>query len=978
MSSSKPWLIHSVAGYAKAVTCLKPVICVLGFSLSLSACVGTETGSSSSGGVTVPPSSNPPSSSAVTPQSSVSVSSVASACSADIDNGQAIYLSGGLDCKTCHGEPDGGSSTPGGASIAISIFEPPYGIKDGETHPELNAYIATYMNQYFNSACAKSSAECGEDIAAYLYDTAGRDWCAEKMSSSPTVSSAPVISSTPAQSSSSSQSSVSEPEEPRFISVITLNVGGGDVLDSNGVKFSADGYFDGGNVSDLSAGLQEVPNTDDDDLFRTERWEAFKYSFELPNDTYKVELGFIELVEAHTAGSRVFNVAMEGQVRLSNLDITQEAGGSRAALVKEVENIVVNDGKLDLDFRKVTHNPTVSYIHIKRLEGPKDKYERMCGYCHGGESGEFRSQLGDALVKSRCEPGVCSSRESLAGYITATMPFGLPESCTGQCAEEISNYIFDNFAGFGNNPPVNLPDYLDTAGDIGSCGRPNSGFVGVRRVAQLDYNNMVNDLFKLDESFVDGFSGDEELGSFLINFKRTPSIAQVLAYFSAAKNVAEKAVAVKASWASCTAQNNNCAKEIITDIGRKAYRKNLTNQQVNRLMSIFESARDADNFNQGLKVTIQAILTSPRFLYYVESGQGSGEIVSLTQYELAARMAYFLWRSLPDNELLDAVANNQLQTAAQIRAQAERMLNDQRARDIVSLFHTQWMQLKAPDLGGQDYNAQQAELEGFARTVASIILGDDLNGDGKSDNAGANAFGSLNDLFSTNYGYLNADSKSLYDVSGGPIAQGHDGFNKYQLNGNRRSGILSRVAFLRSSGDALHRGLFMRQELLCQVIPDPPPNAASQPLPSVEGLNPRELFALHTQDPGCAGCHILMDPLGYPLDHFDDKGQWRNQYDGGFPVDASGELVLTDVARLGALDGGQELQQRLGESKDVQACYTFKWFQFATGRLPSDDDACSLGQINEGAYSNQGSGSIKDVMINIILSDSFRNFRAAP
>ena len=614
MNDNNPWLAQRLVDSVKALTWLKPIVGTFCGSLLLAGCTGTggESTSSQTSSVVIETSSEPSSvavSSVPVMLSSESVSSTDSArCDADISIGRDIYHAGGLDCKTCHGAPDGSNKTPGGASISIPIFDSPYGVDKGP-EASLSVYIASYMNDYFNSACPTTSADCGKHIAAYLYDTAGRDWCAEN----PPTSDIPASSKAPQSSSSmAAQSS----EAPRLVSVLRINVGGGEVLDGNGKTFLADTGFTGGNAGDLTNSIQEVPNTDDDNLFKSERWNAFSYGFELPNNTYQVELGFVEMVTNHQAGSRVFNVAMEGDVRLSNVDIVASVGASRTAMVRTVENVVVNDGSLDLDFTKVTHNPTVSYIHIKRFEQPKDKYDRMCGYCHGGEKGEFRSELGDALVKSRCSDGVCSTRSGLASYITATMPFGLAEGCSGKCAEDIANYIFDNFAGFGNNPGVNLPDFLDKAGSVDSCGAPDSSYAALKRVTELDYGNMVNDLFGLDESFKNAFAGDEKLGPFSINFQTAATLDQVTSYYAIASEVAEKAVANKAAWVPCSNQNDNCAEQIIRDVARKAFRRSLDNTAIERLMSIFSSARNAGNFDTGLKVALEAILTSPRFLYY--------------------------------------------------------------------------------------------------------------------------------------------------------------------------------------------------------------------------------------------------------------------------------------------------------------------------------------------------------------------------
>ena len=762
-----------------------------------------------------------------------------------------------------------------------------------------------------------------------------------------------------------SASSAAPAADARFVSFFAVNVGGGEVTGDSGVIYKADQGFTGGETANQEGVFSQVADTKEDAVFFTERYGESTYSLEVPNGFYNVELGFVELIADQESGARVFNVAMEGKLELQNIDPVAESGASRTALIKEVANIEVTDGKMDIALQKVTFNPTLSFINIKRAETAEDQYVRMCSSCHGGPEGKKRSSFGDALVNSRC--ATCGTRDALVSYIWDNMPYKFAESCVGDCAEGIADYILDNFAGYGGRPDVQLPDFLDKKGDIGQCGpAADVEYSIIRRLARVDYGHMVRDLFKLDETFTDGFAADQLIGSFSINSSDLVEPGQVRQYFDTALAVADKAVASKTQWMPCSNQTDTCIQQVIDDVGRRAFRRPIANAEKTRLMGVYAAAKNAEDFDRGLSVLIQSILTAPQFLYYVEQGEGSGSVKSLTQYELAARMALFLWRSLPDDTLLDLAANNQLQTDAQIADQAQRMLNDQRARDVVDLFHNQWMNISNPRKGTEGFDEQLAAVEDFSRTIQAITFGElDLNGDGQKE------AGSVKDLFTVDFGFLNNDTKSLYEVSGSALESGPNGFDLYKLNADRRRGLLTRAPFLRSNHSPTTRGLFVREHVLCGVIPSPPPTAADADQATDEDLNPRQLFAKHTQDPGCAGCHLLMDPLGFPLDNYDALGQWRTEYGGGFTVDASGGFIETDID--GDFTGAQVMQTQLAKSRQVQTCYSYHWFQFAAGRVPDLRDSCSLGQINQNE-----DASIQDVMTAIVLSDSFRNRRAAP
>ncbi|WP_053980291.1 DUF1592 domain-containing protein [Marinagarivorans algicola] len=889
-------------------------------SVLLSACGGQTEPKSSSPAVSSAPVQ---SSSIASSKSSVSpLSSMGQSSSAAPTQGKALY---DAQCGFCHGP------TGLGKSLNPNLLP---SIKNGTFD---HATVTRMPPQDFD-AC---KADCADQIKTWLIDTHS------------------ITDVGMASSSVSSSAGNNQPAEPddRYVSVIAINVGGGNVISKGGVNFAADNGSTGGDTSNQESVVADVGNTKDDALFHTERWGAFSYSFALPNGYYNIELGFVELVSTHKAGSRVFNVALEGDVKLERVDVAGEAGGHYKALIKEVANVQVQDGMLNIDFQKVTHNPTVSFINIKRAENVADQYGRLCQSCHGGPNGEGRSELGDALIASRCTS--CANRDGLVNYISALMPFQFPTSCQGECAANMADYILENFAGYNTNPAVTLPDFLQKGGDAGACNQVNVAFNDMRRIGQVDYNRMVFDLFKLEGDFSRGFSADQLVGNFYINTSRTPEFSQVSQYFAVAEKVSTQALATKAQWMPCTQTNDACATKVIDTIGRKAYRRPVTAQEKEGLMQIYTAAKAAGGFDRGLATLLQGLLASPQFLYYVEEGVGQGDIVPLSQYEIAARLALFFWRSLPDDTLLDLAEQNALTTDAQLRTQAQRMLNDPRARDVVGLFHREWMKVTPPKPGTADHAAQSAAVEDFSRTLQSLVFDDKAT---------------FKSLFTVDYGYLNADTKSFYGVNSQPLSTGGGGFDKYAMAGDKRIGLLTRAPFLRSNHTPTERGLFLREQVLCGVIPSPPATAADAEQAMADNLNPRELFALHTQDPGCGGCHALMDPLGFPLDNYDEEGHWQDQYGDGFSVDASGEFILTDVD--GAFSGGQALQAKLASSQQVKECYTYQWYQFAVGRSATPSDTCSLGQVNTAA--DASGGSVLDVMTSIVLSDGFRHRRTAP
>jgi len=512
----------------------------------------------------------------------------------------------------------------------------------------------------------------------------------------------------------------------------------------------------------------------------------------------------------------------------------------------------------------------------------------------------------------------------------------------------------------GDGAPGNLPQVGGVVVDPKACDAGlNVTFGGLKRVTKPQYNRMVRDLLGDERDLSQDFGFDSKLGNFSVNLDVVSEI-QVEQYFQVAEEAAVEAVANQDRWLICGAgqAEDACVRDAIATLGRRAYRRPLEAREVEGLFEIYAAAKLGDGYSNGLKVLLEALLTSPEFLYHFEFGvpqPGDEQIAPLSNLEMASRLAQFLWQSIPDDELMDSAEQGGLSTVEGIRTQAERMLSDVKARQVIGLFHQQWLRLgETTELDGEE-TASASAIEDTLRTVESVVIDDQ---------------GSLSDLLTVSYGFLDETTKELYGVHSSPIAQGTDGYDKYALNPDERGGILARAGFLGSNSPPSGRGKLIREQLLCGIIPPPPPNVDTS-LPEVEpGTPPRAQWEIHVENPGCGACHRLMDPLGFAFDHYDHEGAWRDTVgDGMWPVEDDGEIVsTTDID--GAFVGGQELQARLSESVDVRACVTYQWIRFATGRNPGEEDACSISVASE-SFQNSDF-SIRELLLSVTATDAFR------
>lgn len=409
-------------------------------------------------------------------------------------------------------------------------------------------------------------------------------------------------------------------------------------------------------------------------------------------------------------------------------------------------------------------------------------------------------------------------------------------------------------------------------------------------------------------------------------------------FMRAAEAVADVAVA-EPTWLPCTPEGDGaaCAETFARDVGRRIFRRPLAEDEVSKYA---ELVRGEAGFDEGLHVALQAMLSSPFFLYRFEVGEPDGDRFRLTGYELASALSYGLWGTTPDDALLDAAAAGELESAEGMEAQVRRMLEDPRARELVATFGVQWLGVEAitsttksmslfPNFGT---TVREAALEETRRLVSHVVF----EGSGRFD-----------ELLTADYGFIDASLANLYGLPAPEQA-----FQRVSLP-PERAGLLGQVSMLgvgayADQSSPVRRGLFVRRALLCQELPPPPPNAGA--VPEVDpSATTRQRFEQHMDDPVCRACHQYIDPIGFGFEHFDPVGVWREQ-DAGQPIDASAE-----VAGLEALDDGQvvpfgslpELGGIIASTEAAPACFARHYFRFTHGRHETEADECAVQTLTE-------------------------------
>ncbi|MEO8257900.1 MAG: DUF1592 domain-containing protein [Acidobacteriota bacterium] len=368
-----------------------------------------------------------------------------------------------------------------------------------------------------------------------------------------------------------------------------------------------------------------------------------------------------------------------------------------------------------------------------------------------------------------------------------------------------------------------------------------------------------------------------------------------------------------------------CATRIIATLARRAYRQPPTAQDAQRLLDFYKAGRRDGTFETGIQRALQRILASPKFVIRVEHEPATvapGTVFAVSDYELASRLSFFLWSSIPDDELLDAAAHGRLKTPALLEAQVRRMLADPRAEALVTNFAGQWLQLRNlrnsvpnedlfPEFDDNLRQAFQRETELFFNSIM------------REDH-------SVIDLLTADYTFVNERLAKHYRM---PNVYGSQ-FRRVPVADLARRGLLGQGSILTSTSNANRTSPTVRGKwILANLIgmPPAPPPANVPPLKETPGgttpLNIRVQMEEHRNNPVCASCHKLMDPLGFAMENFNAVGGWRLR-DNGSPIDASGQFL--DGAKLNGVAG---LRQVLVDRPDIfVGTLTEKLLTYALGR----------------------------------------------
>ncbi len=419
------------------------------------------------------------------------------------------------------------------------------------------------------------------------------------------------------------------------------------------------------------------------------------------------------------------------------------------------------------------------------------------------------------------------------------------------------------------------------------------------------------------------------------------------------------------------ADEAGCAATIISSLTRRAYRRPVTFSDIEMPMAFYEEGRAGEGFDAGIELALRALLTSPEFLFRIErdpDGVTAGAAYELSDIELASRLSFFLWSSIPDDALIDDAEAGRLRDGVTLERHVRRMLADPRAHTLTTNFADQWLYLRNLDTAAPnlrlfpdfDDNLRSAFRQETQLLFDSIVREDRT----------------VVDLLQADYTFLNERLAGHYGIPG---IYGND-FRRVELPADSpRRGLLGHGSILTVTSYATRtspvlRGKWILENLLGMPPPPPPPNvpALEEPEPGVAARSMRERMDQHRANPVCAACHRLMDPAGLSMENFDAIGRWRDRADDWSPIDAAGS-----IPGGGTFDGVAGLRQALlARPETFVGTMTEKLLTYALGRGLGHHDGPAVRRIlRDAAGDNYRFSSL---VLGIVDSTPFQMRRTQP
>jgi hypothetical protein len=547
---------------------------------------------------------------------------------------------------------------------------------------------------------------------------------------------------------------------------------------------------------------------------------------------------------------------------------------------------------------------------------------------------------------------------------------GYAVGCNGVIGE-VSPHLGSGPSGAGGSSSVVGGGGSSVTGSAGSGPTSDPGSpvptTLVARLTNQQYANTLSALFpKLTfqlatlpvENVVGGFEN--------VAVAQTPSAELLEGYRATSQAIAAAAKADVTKVLPCqvktAADEVPCGQQFIATFGKQAYRRPLTSDETTRMNTFFATSRSTYDFATAIGMVIQAFLQAPQFLYRVELGSGAVEngFVTLSSYEMASRLSYFLWDSMPDSTLMTAADASQLGSADQLEQQARRMLSDARAHAAVADFHRQWLRFSKMDNLVKDTKV----FPQWSSTVATAMV-DSVK------KFVEHAFwdeGTLDAFLTDNHVYVNDALAGVYGVP----KPGSTTMQLVAVDATQRAGVMTQAGLLAGFAHDVYdspvlRGVFVLDRMLCAAPSPPPPNVNLTLPATISGpMTTRQMFAQTHEQGTCAACHHQIDGIGFGFESYDAIGAWRTT-DNGLPVDHSGEVIGTPDLD-GTFDGAVDLARKMAASAGVQSCVASKWLSYALG-LETIPPA-ALAPVAQNFIA--GGRNLQELLVEVIKSDAFR------
>lgn len=495
------------------------------------------------------------------------------------------------------------------------------------------------------------------------------------------------------------------------------------------------------------------------------------------------------------------------------------------------------------------------------------------------------------------------------------------------CSENAQRSSDDGSPSEGDVTTAAIPP-IESLADNATYNEGSEGAVSLRRLTRVQYKNVIADLLGADIAIPKilepdvAKSGLISVGASGVSYSPRGVESIESASFSIAAQITSSEDLLQQLVPCGATPSNECLKEALNAFASRAYRRPVSEEEVQRLLSVIRPAEAVlGDWKKGIEYAIAAVLQSPNFLFRTELGRTVDDQNTYTAYDTASRLSFFLWNSMPDEALFEAASADALTTREQVYAQAVRMMTSPRFEKGLRAFFDDFLELYELEHLSKDPKVfEHYDLQlGVDAAEETWLLIKDLVLDNPAD---------FRDIMTSDYTFINPRLAAVY----GMPAPVEEDFGKVYLTAqNERAGLLGHVSFLAfhshsTATSATRRGEAVRKRLLCQDIPSPPVNIdTSIPEPSGDRLTLRDRVEEHLEDPSCKGCHQLTDPIGLGLENYDSIGRYRT-HDNGALIEPAGELdnePFTTAIELG---------QRVRQHPSFAPCIVQMLLHYAIGR----------------------------------------------